>query len=109
MSSSIPSFDKFISTNYNTWSGDMEAWYRAQVLWRIVSGTSKVPALSIPPRDGEENKIEAHQVKADKAAGIMWLMVEPTQRMHFRGIKNDAVKMDITVDPLIYYISTLLP
>ena len=23
----------------------------------------------------------------------MWLMVEPTQRVHFRGIKDDAVKM----------------
>src|SRR5258708_14737967 len=44
-------------------------------------------------RDGEEDKLEAYQVKADKAAGIMWLMVEPTQRVHFRGIKDDAVKM----------------
>src|SRR5258707_7923631 len=93
MTSSIPSFDKLNSTNYNTWCGDMEAWYRAQALWRIVSGASKVPALSIPPRDGEEDKLEAYQVKADKAAGIMWLMVEPTQRVHFRGIKDDAVKM----------------
>ena len=89
----MPSFDKLNSTNYNTWCGDMEAWYRAQALWRIVSGTSKVPALNIPSRDGEEEKLEAYQVKADKAAGIMWLMVEPTQRVHFRGIKDDAVKM----------------
>jgi len=67
--------------------------YRAQALWRIVSGASKPPTVSAPPREGEEDKLEAFQVKADKAAGIMWLMVEPTQRVHFRGIKDDAVKM----------------
>jgi hypothetical protein len=93
MSSSIPSFDKLNSTNYNTWSGDMEAWYRAQALWRIVSGASKPPTVSVPPRDGEEDKLEAWEVKADKAAGIMWLMVEPHRGCTFRGIKDDAVKI----------------
>jgi len=65
----------------------MEAWYRAQALWHIVSGASKPPTISAPPREGEEDKLEAWEVKADKAA------VEPTQRVHFRGIKDDAVKM----------------
>jgi len=65
----------------------------ALALWRIISGASKPPTLSAPPREGEEDKLEAWEVKADKAAGIMWLMVEPTQRVHFRGIKDDAVKM----------------
>jgi hypothetical protein len=93
MSSSIPIFDKLNSTNYNTWNGDMEAWYRSQALWRLVSGTSKSPTVSTPAKEGEEDKLEAWQVKADKAAGIMWLMVEPTQRVHFRGIKDDPLKM----------------
>src|SRR5580765_7558645 len=93
MSSTIPSFDKLNSTNYNTWNGDMEAWYRAQALWRIVSGVSKPPSVSTPANEGEEDKLEAWQVKADKAAGIMYLMVEPNQRVHFRGIKDDAMKM----------------
>jgi len=93
MSSTIPSFDKLNSNNFNSWSGDMEAWYRAQALWRLVSGASKAPTISTPPREGEEDKLEAWQVKADKAAGIMFLMVEPMQRVHFRGIKDDAVKM----------------
>ncbi len=44
-------------------------------------------------KGGEEDKLEAWQVKADKAAGIMWLMVESTQRVHFRGIKNDPLEM----------------
>jgi hypothetical protein len=89
MSSTIPSFDKLNSTNYNTWNGDMEAWYRAQALWRIVSGVSKLLSVSTPAKEGEEDKLEAWQVKADKAAGIMYLMVE----VHFRGIKDDAVKI----------------
>ena len=33
------------------------------------------------------------QLKADKAAGIMWLMVDNTQRVHFRGIRDDPLKM----------------
>jgi len=70
-----------------------KAWYRAQALWRIISNASKSPTVSIPAREGEEDKLEVWQVKADKAAGIMWLMVEPSQRVHFRGIKDDAVKM----------------
>jgi len=52
----------------------MEAWYRAQALWSIVSGASKPPTVSAPPREGEEDKLEVFQVKADKAAGIMWLI-----------------------------------
>ena len=68
----IPSFDKLNSNNYNIWSGDMKAWYRAQALWHIVSGASKAPTVSIPAREGEEDKLKAWQVKADKAAGIMW-------------------------------------
>ena len=93
MSSSIPLFDKLNSNNSNTWNGDMEAWFHAQALWRIVSGVSKPPTVSATPKEGEEDKLEAWQLKADKAAGIMWLMVDNTQRVHFRGIKDDPVKM----------------
>ena len=78
MSSSIPLFDKLNSNNYNTWKGDMEAWFRAQALWRIVSGVSKAPTVSATPKEGEEEKLEAWQLKADKSAGIMWLMVDNT-------------------------------
>ena len=93
MSSTLPLFAKLNSNNYNTWNGDMEAWYRAQALWRLVSGASTPPKVSTPAKEGEEEKLEAWQIKADKAAGIMWLMVENTQRVHFRGIKDDPLKM----------------
>jgi len=71
----------------------MEAWFRAQVLWRIICGVSKPPTVSATPKEGEVDKLEAWQLKADKAAGIMWWMVDNTQRVHFRGIKDDPVKM----------------
>ena len=93
MASSLSLFDKLNSNNFNTWNGDMEAWFRAQALWRLVSGASTAPRVSQTPKDGEEEKLEAWQLKADKAAGIMWLMVENTQRVHFRGIKDDPLKM----------------
>jgi len=93
MSSSILLFDKLNSNNYNTWNGDIEAWFHAQALWCIVSSISKPPTVSATPKEGEEDKLEAWQLKADKAAGIMWLMVDNTQRVQFRGIKDDPLKM----------------
>ena len=71
----------------------MEAWFRAQALWCLVSSASTAPTVSQTPKDGEEEKLEAWQLKADKAAGIMWLMVDNTQRVHFREIKDDPLKM----------------
>ena len=63
------------------------------MVWCIVSSVSKPPTVSSTPKEGEEDKLEAWQLKADKAAGIMWLMVDNTQRVHFRGIKDDPLKM----------------
>ena len=57
----------------------MEAWFHAHALWHLVSGASTAPGVSLTPKDGKEEKLEAWQVKADKAAGIMWLMVENTE------------------------------
>jgi len=70
----------------------MEAWFRAQALWCIVSSVSKPPTVTATPKKGED-KLEAWQLKADKAAGIIWLMVDNTQRVHFRGIKDNPLKM----------------
>jgi hypothetical protein len=81
MSSTLPLFAKLNSNDYNTWSGDMEG-YCAQALWCLISGTSTPPKVSTQAKEGEEEKLEAWQIKADKAACIMWLMVENTQRVH---------------------------
>jgi hypothetical protein len=75
MSFTLPLFNKLNSNNYNTWNGDMEAWYRAQALWRLVSGASTVPKVSTPAKEGEEEKLEAWQIKADEAdtsCGLWW-------------------------------------
>ncbi|KAJ2924412.1 hypothetical protein H1R20_g12680, partial [Candolleomyces eurysporus] len=53
MSSSSPSFSKLNGSNYATWAGDMEAWLKSQGLWRLVSGTSKPPALEGIEADGK--------------------------------------------------------
>jgi hypothetical protein len=47
-SSSSPQFPKLNSHNYNTWSGEMQAWLRAQGVWRIVAATSLAPKLPAP-------------------------------------------------------------
>ena len=49
----------------------MEAWFCAHALWCLISGTSTTPRVSQTSKDGEEEKLEAWQVKADKAAGII--------------------------------------
>ena len=72
MSTSTPTFAKLGPTNYSLWAGDMEAWFRALALWRIVNGTSLRPARvgDITP---SPDAVEAWETKADKAAGWIWL------------------------------------
>jgi len=80
MSSTSPNFEKLNSTNYATWSGEMQAWLQASGLWRLVNGTQKKPSSSSPPTE------------SDKAAGWLYLMVEPEQRIHFNN-REDPVNM----------------
>ena len=58
-----------------------------------MDGTTKAPTLSSPPKDTEEEKLEKWQSKADKASGQLYLMVDPSQRVHFNGLTDDPVKM----------------
>ena len=71
----------------------MEAWFRSAGLWRVVSGSSTRPTRSNKPTTEEEAAIDAWELKSDKAAGQLFLMVEQAQRVHFNGIKDDPVKM----------------
>ncbi|RXW13923.1 hypothetical protein EST38_g11925 [Candolleomyces aberdarensis] len=59
MSSSSPSFARLTSTNYTTWSGDMEAWLKSQGLWRIVSGSQKRPELKSPSPSEDTTSVES--------------------------------------------------
>ena len=93
MASSGPNFAKLSATNYSTWAGEMEAWLRASGLWRLVSGSVTPPSLPASPTEAQLTARDAWESKADKAAGWLYLMVEPEQRIHFNGIQDDPVKM----------------
>ena len=56
-------------------------------LWRLVSKKeTKLPA-------SKADKLEKWEMKAEKAAGEIYLLVENDQRVHFRGHKEDPIKM----------------
>ena len=75
------------NSNYPEWVGEMRACLMQQQLWRLVSGKEKAPE---PSRVKEH---EAWEVRAEKAAGMIYLLVENDQRVHLRGFEEDPVKM----------------
>jgi hypothetical protein len=93
MSSKGPDFAKLGPNNYPTWSGEMEAWLRATMLWRLVSESSKSPTMPTAVTEAATARLENWQDKEDKAAGWIFLMVEPEQRVHLESIKSDPVAM----------------
>jgi hypothetical protein len=95
MSSKGPGFAKLGPNNYAQWSGEMEAWFRANKLWRLVSEQSLRPSPppAATPDAAIDAKIEDWDEKSDSAAGWLYLMVEPDQTVHLEGIKDDAVKI----------------
>jgi hypothetical protein len=92
-SSSTPTFAKLSAQNYPTWAGEMEAWLRSAGVWRIVDGSSVKPTEPSPNTKEHTEAVEAWEIKSDKAAGWLYLMVEHDQRIHFNGIQSDPVKM----------------
>jgi len=93
MSTSSPTFKQLNSTNYSTWSGEISAWLKSAGVWRIVSGVSKAPKQSSPSKPEEEKSLKDWEIKSDKAAGWLYMMVEPDQRVHFNGISDDLKAM----------------
>ncbi|KAF9439474.1 hypothetical protein P691DRAFT_796417 [Macrolepiota fuliginosa MF-IS2] len=71
----------------------MEAWLQASGLWRIVSGTSTLPSFPSPITEAQLQLREVWEVKSDKAAGWLYLLVDPDQRVYFNNIQDDPVKM----------------
>ena len=95
MSSSAPSFSKLNGSNYATWVGDMEAWLKAQALWRIVNGTSKRPSLEA--ENADTKPLDEWDAKSDKAAGWIWLTLEPDQKALVSSCKDSPVTMWTTL------------
>ncbi|EGN94930.1 hypothetical protein SERLA73DRAFT_61923, partial [Serpula lacrymans var. lacrymans S7.3] len=86
-------------TNYPQWSDEMQAWLMTKGLWRLVSGTEKRPET-----DAEAQ--EKWELRAEKAAGALYLNISKDQRTHLDSIIHDPVKiwetlaaMDITKKP----------
>ncbi|KAF8955878.1 hypothetical protein BDZ97DRAFT_1596216, partial [Flammula alnicola] len=88
-----PQITKLNAFNYNTWSGDMQAWLRANGVWRIVNGTSTKPTLPATPTAEATKAFDDWTLKSDKASGMMYMLVEDDQKIHFNGIEDDPVKI----------------
>jgi hypothetical protein len=73
----------------------MEAWLKAQALWRLVNGTSKRPALEGTEADSKSQ--DEWDAKSDKAAGWIWLMLESGQKALVSSCRDDPVTMWTTL------------
>ena len=78
-------FKSLNNSNYPEWSGDMKAWLMKMGYWKLVSGIEAKPA--------EGKELLAWELKAEKAAGEIYLAVEQDQRVHIRAFIDDPVKM----------------
>ncbi|KAG1756178.1 uncharacterized protein EDB91DRAFT_1241276 [Suillus paluster] len=78
---------KLTSSNYPTWKGEMKAYLRTKGLWLLVSGTEKRPA------DTQADAQAKWDVKADKAAGELYLACSVQQRMHIDAVQDDPVSI----------------
>ena len=65
----------------------MKAWLMKLGLWRLVNSQEKKPTVD------KDNNIEKWEIKAEKAAGEMYLAVKDDQRIYFRGHEDDPIKM----------------
>ena len=73
----------------------MEAWLKAQALWRIVNGTSKRPSLEA--ENADTKPLDEWDAKSDKAAGWIWLTLEPDQKALVSSCKDSPVTMWTTL------------
>src|SRR5215510_13332824 len=80
-----PKFALLSSTNYPQWSGEMKAWLMKMGYWQIVNGKESKPA--------EGSGAITWQLKAEKAAGEIYLAVENDQRVHFKNCEEDPITM----------------
>ncbi|KIJ67269.1 hypothetical protein HYDPIDRAFT_84712, partial [Hydnomerulius pinastri MD-312] len=93
-SKSSTSITKLTSSNYSTWKGEMKAYLRTRGLWLLVNGTEKRPADS--DADGQAK----WDIKADKAAGELYLACSVEQRVHIEAVQDDPVKIWSTLSSI---------
>jgi len=91
-SSSTPSFPKLSSSNYSTWKGEMKAFLRTKGLWTIVSGAEKRP-------DDSQADLQAKwDLRANKAAGQLYLSLSTEQRTHIDAVQDHPAQIWSTLD-----------
>src|SRR6185369_9272400 len=86
-SDSQPKFKQLSNSNYNVWSGEMRAWLMRNKLWRLVSGREAKPDST------KATELVSWEARAEQAAGEIYLCVESSQRVHFRGFEEDPIEM----------------
>src|ERR1700760_4095362 len=79
--SSSPKFIALNNSNYNTWSGNMQAWLMKTGLWRLVSGVDKRPS--------EAAELSKWLDKAEKASGEIYLCLGEDQKVHVKKHLDD--------------------
>ena len=84
---SSPKLKQLSNCNYAEWSGEMKAWLMKSGLWRLVSGKET------RPKESNTDAFEKYEIKAERAAGEIFLLVQPDQRLHLRGFEEDPVRM----------------
>ena len=60
----------------------MRAWLMRNDYWRLVSGRETKPTST------SSDALTKWEIKAEKAAGEIYLLVENDQRVHFRGFEE---------------------
>src|ERR1700742_4054086 len=90
MGSETPKFKLLNNTNYGDWSGEMRAWLMKLGYWRLVNGKERKPS--------DSSKLDEWEEKAEKAAGEIFLAVEPEQRVLIKDMLDDPVKMWLSLE-----------
>ncbi|KAJ8579217.1 hypothetical protein M405DRAFT_835998, partial [Rhizopogon salebrosus TDB-379] len=84
------SITKLTSSNNPTWKGETKAYLRVKGLWLLVNGSETHPT--------SDTDLQAKwHVKADKAAGELYLACSVEQRMHIDAVQDDPVKIWTTL------------
>ena len=83
----IPKFKPLSNTNYSEWSGEMKAWLMKLGYWRLVSGRE------IKPTSNKEEQLDRWEMKAERAAGEIFLALEKDQKVYVKGLEEDPVAM----------------
>ncbi|KAA1477901.1 hypothetical protein DENSPDRAFT_845076, partial [Dentipellis sp. KUC8613] len=71
----------------------MAAYLRTRRLWLIVNGTSKKPS----PKPDNSAAVEDWEERASQAAGLIFLYLEPSQRIHVQTLQDNPVLMWTTL------------